>query len=305
MNNINTTDRKAWPEYNLSTQNIVHDNGQPSRFQVIKKNDKIVAFFTKAYHVLPNEEALKLADDVAKQIGAEPAHMDQANGWFKSSGHVVFSNDGYKMTSYYQFDDKVDVTGGGDFVQKGFSVSNSIDGSSGFRVAPTDVRTKCNNIMMHLYRQQSLGEGVFEKVVLAQDEILAAGMENLKSAQQDWQKLPKMISKPHVKSLTTSFVVDAIKDIKKIADKVMARYKEMYQLKLEVDTARRIVEELPKVITKQLDFIKVVDKEIRVADKVTEWEAFNDISKILTFGKLTYRSTLENYRRLDQILVRV
>ena len=117
-----------WAQYNL-VEVPLQLNGEETKYKAVIQNGEIAQIATNQYTVLPNEEAVKIADATAKQIGLVP--FDEFTGsWFqRMDSHVV--KDGFKVHALYALNEPYTVNG--DKMHIGVGVHNSIDGTKQLR----------------------------------------------------------------------------------------------------------------------------------------------------------------------------
>ncbi|MCA2003759.1 MAG: DUF945 domain-containing protein, partial [Candidatus Nitrosotenuis sp.] len=243
------------------------------------------------YQVLPNELVIEKADQIAQKLDARPFTFDDRN-WFSKyevHEHVLASRNLASMSALYVFKEDVDITGEGDYVHLGYSVGNAIDGSRAFSVAIFTFRRVCSNFMLHLHSEKMLkvvnGQQITANLRLNQTQTLAS------------------VSRRHTKSLSTKMVLPTIKAVIKSADTVVQRYRAMKKAELLEKQAAQVVNYLPKRVYGELPYIDVNsdNNKVTVTQKVSQWQAFNDLTQALSHGKGSFGTTLDQMRRLDAI----
>ena len=152
MNNLETSDQISL----TSGQRRRHlEHIQPSRGTTPPKRGadqiqghtptgQIAQIATTQYHVLPNEEAVKIADATAEQMGLVP--FDEFTGsWFQRlDDHVI--RDGFKVHALYALNEPYKVNG--DEMHIGVGVHNSIDGTTSFGAGVFTFRNACRNMVL-------------------------------------------------------------------------------------------------------------------------------------------------------------
>lgn len=123
------------------------DTGQ----RAVRRNGKFLGMVSDRYQLLPNERAVEVANDVARDLGAEPFHQFDStefdDSWYvQLDDHVYQDKERRRVHALYAWDDPVDV-GGGDKVQFGFAVHNSIDASLSFQTGLFSFRHACANMV--------------------------------------------------------------------------------------------------------------------------------------------------------------
>ena len=302
---IQTSSRDEFPEYGIKTENVFF-NSVPTKYQAITKHGEFVTFMTKSYYVMPNGQIKKTVEEMLPRIGASAfVPKNSKYGWHESGDKdgAIYNNAlETQMTLSYLFPEKFDITGAGDFVETGFSVINSEDGTYGLTISPFVLRNSCDNRMFHLAHESIVGYQSGKTV--QKNQLLAQGQQNVKLARDELQTLK--LSRRHSKSLDLDYIVDVIKNIKTFSNKVIDRYQEMYQLKVNQATAEKLAKEMPKRVLDDCRWIDIAKNTGKVTLKdVTEWDAFNDITKSLTYGKSVLSATLATYKQLDRIMVTV
>jgi len=64
---------ETWQQYNLFQAPLVFNDSQTD-YKAIVRQDKIVSIVKEGYELLPNEEAVKIADSAAEMAGLIPFH---------------------------------------------------------------------------------------------------------------------------------------------------------------------------------------------------------------------------------------
>ena len=332
---IKLSKRKEWGEYGLKAEDI-NFNGKQLKNYILSRNDEFVQIFSDLYHVFPNEDVIKIADRVAKREKAvmyspHDTLMGNKFGWFRTGTYgadhpnVLTNDKGTRMIANYVFPEKVDVTGGKDFVQFGFTVRNGIDKMTAFSVHACSVRMVCDNIMLHLANVETHREGFYGGLKkLDETHELASQREKVVQAKQSFKK--SGVRKLHFRGLTQEFVEEAMEHIHDQADLVTKRYKEMVDLKLATVQAEELFKRMPKAVTDDIPYLQgiyekkdgrkllvkvnILDrKDPSGKEKPTHpllWDVFNDITNTLTYSrKRSWNTSLDSFKHLDRILVQV
>lgn len=150
---------QTWPQYGLELVPIEHrargdwtDTGR----RLIRRNGEIVKDVSERYKLLPNERAVKAANEAARELGAIPFDEwgDPDLDWYATlDDHIFQDADRYRVHALYAWDDPVYIAG--DQIQFGFAVHNSIDKSLSFQVALFSYRHACSNMVEMTVRQGS------------------------------------------------------------------------------------------------------------------------------------------------------
>lgn len=138
-----------WAEYDLTQPRVLFD-GAETRYKAILKGSELVAILGKDYHLLPNEEALKIANSAAKLAGLQPFDPFQVPG-IKHEGNVLYSENGHRIRAIYTTSKPAKVDG--DEVNVGVNVFNAIDGSSSFGCGLFTFREICSNGVIYGYEK--------------------------------------------------------------------------------------------------------------------------------------------------------
>jgi len=133
----------TWSQYNLAEVPLLL-NGEQTKYKAILQAGEIAQIATNQYHVLPNEEAVKIADATAAQMGLVP--FDEFTGsWFQRlDDHVI--RDGFKVHALYALNEPYNVNG--DEMHIGVGVHNSIDGTTSFGAGVFTFRNACRNMVL-------------------------------------------------------------------------------------------------------------------------------------------------------------
>ncbi len=133
----------TWSQYNLAEVPLLL-NGEQTKYKAILQAGQIAQIATTQYHVLPNEEAVKIADATAEQMGLVP--FDEFTGsWFQRlDDHVIV--DGFKVHALYALNEPYKVNG--DEMHIGVGVHNSIDGTTSFGAGVFTFRNACRNMVL-------------------------------------------------------------------------------------------------------------------------------------------------------------
>jgi hypothetical protein len=301
--NVTLTPRDDFSEFGIRTDNLSF-NGLPTKYQTINKNGELVAIMTKVYKVMPNEQVKTEVESLIDRIGAKPFVPAKSKyDWCETDDKGASFNGPLRtqMSLSYLFPEKFDITGEGDHVRTGFNVINSEDGTYGLGISPFVLRNSCDNRMYHLSHENILGERVRGIVNLKNKAEVSA---NIRTARGELRKLKT--SRRHSKNLDLEYIYDVVGNIKQFSTKVIDRYREMYELKVNQVMADKLAKAMPKRVTDGLNWMNINKKSGAVTLKdVGQWDAFNDITESLTYGKAGFAPTLKNYKALDKIMVAV
>lgn len=140
---------QQWPQFGLEMVPVVADSpkyDEPSDTgrRMVMRNGKFISDVSKDYKLLPNERCVGVANEVARDIGAEPFHEFDGDWFMELDDHVFQDSDRRRVHAVYALStDEV----GGDEMEYGFAVHNSIDGSLGFSVGLFTFRHACANMV--------------------------------------------------------------------------------------------------------------------------------------------------------------
>ncbi|MEW6589354.1 MAG: hypothetical protein AB1299_09360 [Thermoproteota archaeon] len=283
--------KETFRKYGIKTYNIEANGKAWNKYQFIERKGNPIAILSSKYQVLPNELVIEKADQIAQKLDAKPFTFDDRQ-WFSKyevHEHVLASRNLASMSALYVFREDVDITGEGDYVHLGYSVGNAIDGSRAFSVAIFTFRRVCSNFMLHLHSEKML------KVVNGQQITANLGLNQTQTLAS--------VSRKHTKSLSTKMVLPTIKAVIKSADCVVQRYRAMKKAELLEKQAAQVVNYLPKRVYGQLPYIDVNadNNKVTITQKVSQWQAFNDLTQALSHGKGSFGTTLDQMRKLDAI----
>ena len=299
FSNYSSEIRDEWTQYNLKAETLVRNN-TPMNYQVIVKDDKPVAVFTKAYKVLPNEEAIKVANDVTNRMGLVPASQMSSEWKFNATDNFpdVFygkkNNVVTKISAMYVSPEPVDLGIGSDSdpVKIGVKVGNSIDGSQGFGACVFMFRKLCGNMSQHLQSSRMLQLSTAEL-----GKVRNLSTQTITSA-----------SFIHRESLKIDIVEKLIEDVINGADSVVKRFKDMKQEQLTKEQALEVARMFPATVSKNVDWLDYNKKDKQFTPRVngvTTFDAFQDMTDILSHTtRLGFDSVNYGLQTADKILVR-
>lgn len=291
---------KSWPEYGIESKKF-SVNGKDTGLQAIYRQGKFVKMLTQSYEILPNEDVIKITDNIASKISldgqhAKPMKVDK-HDWYKSTAdHMVTNPEGTQACMMYLFPKSYDV--GGKDINIGFVARNSIDGKWAFSASVLSYRTFCSNMMMHISRSSFLGIGTAKY----------GGIKNTQKL-EDMNTLSvqalSSVSKRHTKSLTENDLDNvkvSIESVIKAGIKTIEKYRDLTKLKVNQDIANAIMNKMPKSVTNDIDWLDI-DKNNKITfdKKTTQWKAFNDLTENLTHKSTNFRKTLTCMQRTDSI----
>lgn len=133
----------TFPQYGLEAVPILH-HGEDTGRRFIRRNGNYVSDVSNEYQLLPNERVVEVANDVARELGAEPFHEFGGDWYVTLDDHVFQDPDRHRVHAVYAWEQG---TVGGDDMEYGFGVHNSIDGSLAFSVGLFTFRHACANMV--------------------------------------------------------------------------------------------------------------------------------------------------------------
>jgi len=136
---------QQYPKWGLESVPILCDD-EDTGHRLIRRNGDTLAVVSDDYKLLPNERCVAAANEVARNLGAEPFHEFDGEWFIELDDHVFQDPDGRRVHALYAWNDPVEVAPG-DEVQMGFGVHNSIDGSLGFSTGLFSFRHACANMV--------------------------------------------------------------------------------------------------------------------------------------------------------------
>jgi len=156
----------TWRCYNILQMPLLY-NRRRTGYKAIIKNGKFVSVVGQDYKLLPNEEAMKIADSVAVEVGAKPFKVRRGRHWLDNRLHT-------RIYLTYVFPRGFDIDGR-DKVNVGFSVRNGIDGGLAFSASGFTFRRVCSNGVFYgykeltrIYRKHTKGFEVDKEAVVRQ-----------------------------------------------------------------------------------------------------------------------------------------
>lgn len=336
--------RKSWPEYDLHTANVFFKN-IPTELQAITYKGQFVAFRSKDYYVFPHEDIFATLHPIMEQLGGKIA--DRPLGDKKDRFTIVYGQNqkanveanyitfegkkiykGTQLRANYKFDDeKFDVTGNGDIVHFGTTITNAIDGTMSMGISPFSERLVCTNGMMHLATAVQISEGIVQKMLkkntalennVAISNHVKTIMETSKSFDELMHKI-KTERMTHLTKIPVEWITSRIYLIKESISLFKERYRQMTELVISQKQAELIATKMPKRLVDTLQWMEVkettndvktadgtkqvTETKVVLKDPVKQWKAFNDITENLTHVDRAFRSKAWQYKKLDRILV--
>lgn len=271
------------------------DGWEDTGRRLVARNGKFISDVSKNYKLLPNERLISTANDVARDLGAEPFHQFDGDWYAQLDDHVFQDKERRRVHGLYAWQDG-DV--GGDEMSYGFAVHNSIDGSLGFSVGLFTFRHACANMVF-------MGTG-------GSEESRALSVESER-------EVVNRTTHQHTKGLVVEKegLEQIIKGTLTLVDDVHDTYKQWVSERLEPETVRDLLQrptlgkkDLPNWIADSRtkdereadpidDVLSAIEEatedetdegedlpwerqaeiiEARIPTATTKWEAYNDIT---------------------------
>lgn len=237
----------TWGQHNLVEYPVLF-NQEASRFKAVVRQGSLVNIVGTGYQLIPNEEAVKIADRAAKLAGLVP-FSDFSGEWFnRMENHVILDHDGKRMHALYAMNKGYQV--GGESMHLGVGIHNSIDGSTAFGCGVFSFRHACSNMVL-------------------------AGTKNY-SQSFDERKTVEYLYKRHTSSLDPAKAVlqDVILRIMQRVPQIISAYEEMTTIKANEELLKKLrASRLSKNVLPEY----ITEKEAKVPD-VSNWQVYNDLT---------------------------
>lgn len=289
---------QTWPEYGLEMVPVMH-NDQDTGRRLIRQNGNFISDVSDEYKLLPNERVVEAANEVARDLGAEPFHDFDGEWFINLDDHVYQDPERRRVHALYAWESG---TVGQDDMEYGFAVHNSIDGSLAFKVALFSFRHACAN-MVNIgtggYRDRMAQNVESEREVLAESEhrhtsgldvevdmlkALVKGnlslLNTVNEAYNDWAE--DVVQPQHIESIFSQrFPQKTLPEWVRNAQEVMEEERE----------ERREFEgqEVQLPAEQRADII-----EARIPTGETVWDTYNDMTQAIWHSDRTSDSTKQN-----------
>jgi len=241
---------EMWKKFGLSQSQICF-NGVDSGYKAITQEGELVSIVRRGYELLPNEEAVGIADQAAKLAGLVP--FDKFTGeWFvRMSNHVIYDRSAHRVHALYALNQDYDVNG--EKMHLGVGVHNSIDGTLGFGCGIFTFRTACANMVL-------------------------AGLPEY-SQSFDQRKTLEHVYKRHTASLKPLLedVGGVILRVMERAGDVLHSYRRMAKEKVTDELIDRILNS--RLSRKTLPGY-LLEEEVTIPD-LSKWQLYNDITELI------------------------
>lgn len=135
---------QVWDQYGLAMLPVLHDGEDTGRRHIVR-NGQFLATVTENYKLLPNEEVVSIANDVARDVGLRPFHEFDGDWYVSLDDHVYQDPERRRVHALYAWDEPFTV--GDDEMHYGVAVHNSVDSSLSFQVGLFSFRHACSNMV--------------------------------------------------------------------------------------------------------------------------------------------------------------
>ncbi len=241
---------ETWGMYGLD-QAQIRFNDSDTGYKAIIHEGEVVSIVRRGYQLLPNEEAVSIADQAADLAGLVP--FDEFTGsWFvRMKDHVIYDRSAHRVHALYALNKDYEVNG--DKMHIGVGVHNSIDGSLGFGCGIFTFRTACANMVL-------------------------AGLPRY-SQSFDQRRTLEHIYKRHTAGLKPILddMGSAILGVMEKANDVLHSYRKMADEKVTSGLINRI---LSSRLTKKSLPDYLLEEDLATPD-LSKWQLYNDITELI------------------------
>jgi hypothetical protein len=274
-------DISTWGTYGIE-EIPIQLNGNSTKYKAILQGGELAQIATQSYTVLPNEEAVKIAEQAAHETGLVPFH-EFTGDWFVRMGNNVIK-DGWKVHALYAINKQFKIAGDKKGMHIGVGVHNAIDGSAPFGAGIFTFRNACANMV--LAGSRGYTQSFDERKTL--DYIYKRHVGELETVLQD---------------LTTK-----ITNLMDRAQTIVESYNQMAQRKVDEDFRRDFIQGLKKNYLPQKflpDYLRV-DKEqklLPLTSDLTVWNVYNDITAAIWHSPKTgLDSKIDEFNALHKLI---
>ena len=304
------------PEYDIIAQQLYHNN-RPVRkgllIQDLKHGGRWLV--SRNYQLIAHQFLVKLAKTCADMLDIDITQIEQPamRGQFytRNQDGATISRDGNKLFVSYVTSTKYDLNKSGsvaygttlepDYIQVGFTIINSLDGSGACYIVPFTIRLNCMNQMAHV--MGDIRKHTMQKTSAQQDQLLV-------TAKLTWENTPQLqIQYPkfedcRLKLHDGRFIHNKVHEEQSMADTMAVAiqygigYKDdmvkMQTIPLTQEFAEHVVDTLSAggaKLCKELSCIEVKrEKDSKgvmqnivriVSPSATNWTLFCDITKVM------------------------
>lgn len=90
----------TWQKYNLNEVPIRYNN-YPSGYKAVIRKGQLISIVGSQYELLPNEEAVKVADQAAEMVGLVPFHEFTGDWFVRMYKHVIYNRKQTQVHALY------------------------------------------------------------------------------------------------------------------------------------------------------------------------------------------------------------
>lgn len=269
-----------WTSYNIE-EKIIQLNGEATKYKAILQNGDLAQIATKKYSVIPNEEAVKIAEMAAKETGMVPFH-EFTGEWFNRLDNNIIQ-DGWRVHCLYALNEPYTVNG--DKMHIGVGIHNSLDGTSPFGAGIFTFRHACSNM------------------VLAGSRGYVQAFDERRTIDYIYQR---HVGDPE---LLVTDIAQKITTLMERATFIVESYEQMAREKFEEENRKKFLIGLnkSKIPQKWLpDYLTVKPKEALppIPEKITHWDVYNDITANVWHdkGQSQLRRRIKVFDRLHRLM---
>ncbi len=236
-----------WSQYGLYETPVVV-NCVVSGYKAITQEDHLVCVVSDQYKLIPNQEAVKVADQAAELAGLVPFNEFTGEWISRLSNHVITDHEKHRVHALYASNQPYEVQG--EKMHIGVGVHNSIDGSTSFGCGIFTFRHACANMVL-------------------------AGMRGY-TQEFDQRKTIEGIYKRHTAGLIPVIInlKNAILSIMEKANTLIETYNKMATEKAEEELLTKIRKSrLPKKILSGY-----LQEDAVETPQLSKWEVYNDLT---------------------------
>jgi len=293
-------------QYGIYRYRIVADDKPTKKFIISKTNpstgrEDLITITGSFYKIIPNEVALKIADEVFIEWLANPLNLDKPI-WTKVGKFKDYSKDshiisnGKRLHAYYKYgEERV----GDDTIYFGVNVINSIDGTTRLGLGGFTYRVTCQN-------QVLFGQKAFNSLLRSRKLET-----NVKGSFIEGELIEKVVKRhtstnfPDEKEISRIFghfdkIIASLKEVIEI-------YRNLQKIQLNKEIAQRFADELPKVSLPPYIVLPKKGKEVQgLKMQPNLWTTYNDITASIWHranGSLVYRE--EQFDNLHRVIAEV
>lgn len=270
---------QTYPQYGLEMVPVIAD-GEDTGKRIVRRNGDYIATVSDRYKLLPNEQAVEAANEVAQRLDARPFHQFDGDWFVQLDDHVYQDPDRRRVHAAYAWESR---NWGDEDLEYGFIVHNSIDTSLRFNVSLFSFRHACANMV-------TMGISQFPERVEQERQVLAS--DNRKH--------------------TTGFDVDLdslqarIESTLMVVDHIDEAYQQWADEILTPDVVLGVIErlpakDLPSWITEDAGLMDQLDRfeENEGLDTYTDADA-TDVNAIVESAKPADETTWDFYNDLTE-----